>query len=76
MPPGTSVVGGASGAGGLPPLEEIEVTMRFEDRRSVDGLLLPLHVVTEARGVLLADLRFDEISVNQPLTERDFDIRR
>lgn len=48
------------------------VTMTFEDRRSVDGLQLPFHIVTTIDGHAIDDLVFDEILVNPELSKADF----
>ncbi|HEX6975524.1 MAG TPA: hypothetical protein VF147_14060 [Vicinamibacterales bacterium] len=47
-------------------------TMTFSDRREVGGLLMPYHIVTEGRGAIREDLRFDEIRVNPEIGRGDF----
>jgi hypothetical protein len=48
------------------------VTVAFDDRRVVDGLLVPFHVVTTSNGRILDELMLDEILVNPELSKRDF----
>jgi hypothetical protein len=51
---------------------EAEVTMAFEDRRDVDGFLLPFRVTSSAKGVVLEVLTFDAIAVNPRFSDDDF----
>jgi hypothetical protein len=44
----------------------------FSDRRLVGGLLMPYRIVTNGRGSVREDLRFDEILVNPELSKADF----
>jgi hypothetical protein len=76
MPPMVPVTGAGSGAGALPALEDVEVTMRLEDRGPFGGLQFPRTIVTEARGITLEAIRFESVSVNPGLTLRDFEIPR
>jgi hypothetical protein len=47
-------------------------TTTFSDRRAVGGLLMPYRIVTNGRGAVREDLRFDEILVNPELGKGDF----
>jgi hypothetical protein len=49
-----------------------EVVMEYIDRRPVGGLMLPHGIRTTAKGHILAELAFDVIVVNPPLTPKDF----
>jgi hypothetical protein len=49
-----------------------EATMVFEDRRQVDGLLLPYRITTMMGGHVIDELAFDEIVVNPELGRGDF----
>lgn len=49
-------------------------TMTFSDRRTTGGLLMPYRIVTNGRGGVREDLRFDEILVNPELSKSDFTI--
>jgi hypothetical protein len=49
-----------------------DVVMTFDQRRLVDGLQLPFHIVTTNRGHVVDELTFDEIIVNPELSKRDF----
>jgi len=48
------------------------VTVAFDDRRVVDGLLMPFHITTTSNGRILDELMLDEILVNPELSKRDF----
>ena len=48
------------------------VIIRFEDRRVVDGLHLPFHIITTSDGRIIDELSLDEIFVNPELSKRDF----
>jgi hypothetical protein len=49
-----------------------EMVLKFDDRRRVDGLQLPFHVVTTNGGRVVDELTFDEILVNPELSKNDF----
>jgi hypothetical protein len=48
------------------------VVITFDDRRLVDGLQLPFHIVTTSRGHIVDELTFDEAFVNPELSKGDF----
>jgi hypothetical protein len=50
-------------------------TMRFADRRDIDGLLLPHRITTTINGRLVDELVFHRILVNPELSESDFRVR-
>ncbi|MEX2270151.1 MAG: hypothetical protein WD690_01680 [Vicinamibacterales bacterium] len=52
--------------------EDVEVIITFEDRRAVDGLMLPHRIVRTVKGVRWEEIRFQTIAVNTPLTAADF----
>jgi hypothetical protein len=49
-----------------------QMILKFDQRRVVDGLHLPFHVVTTDRGRVVDELTFDEVLVNPELGKRDF----
>ncbi len=51
---------------------ETEVTMTFEDRRKVDGYLLPFRITTHAQGIVMQVLTFDRIEVNPSFGDEAF----
>jgi hypothetical protein len=53
-------------------VEDVEVVITFEDRRLVDGLMLPHRIVRTVKGVTWEDVRFDSIKVNPVFTGADF----
>ncbi len=50
----------------LPPAEKVEVVVSFDDRRLVDGALLPFRIRRTARNVTLEDIRVRRFLVNPP----------
>ena len=58
---------------GMPPRENAEVALVFEDRRLVGGLRLPHRIRRVARGVTFEDITLERIVVNPPLTAKDFE---
>ena len=48
------------------------VTIRFEDRRTVEGFLLPFRITTMSENRTVDELVFDEILVNPELSKNDF----
>lgn len=52
--------------------EQAAVSMVFDDRRPVEGLLWPHRITTKRGGETIDDLFLDEIVVNPPLTGDDF----
>jgi hypothetical protein len=66
-------VAGGAPSGSMPPPESVEVTLTFEDRRTVDGFSLPFRIRQTARGVTFQDIKFDSILVNPPLTAAEFE---
>jgi len=52
--------------------EQTAISIAFDDRRPVDGLLWPHRVTTTRDGETIDDLVLDEIVVNPPLTAADF----
>jgi hypothetical protein len=60
-------------AGIVPPPavpERAEVTLSFEDRRPVRGVMLPFRIVRSARGVTFEVLAFNSVDVNTLTRER------
>lgn len=51
---------------------ETDITMAFADHRSVDGVLVPHHITSMALGILLWEMRFDNVVINGPMTAADF----
>lgn len=58
--------------GGNRRARDVEVMIAFEDRRLVDGLMLPHRIVRTVEGVRWEDVRFREVKVNPILTDADF----
>lgn len=56
-----------------PTFQQEELTITFEDRRLISGLLLPHLVRKWVRGVATETLRFDSFEVNAPMRPADFD---
>jgi len=52
--------------------EGVDVTLAFDDRRTVSGLELPHHVIRTAGALRTDDFHFEELRVNPPLTKDDF----
>ena len=48
------------------------VVVAFSDRRLVDGLHLPFHILTTSGGKIVDELVLDEILVNPELSKSDF----
>ena len=61
-------------AGVVPPWkhEVTEVTVSFEDRRHVDGFLVPFTIRQTAAGRRFEEIRLSRVVVNPPLTPADF----
>jgi len=49
-----------------------EIVLRFEDRRVVDGISVPQHIMRMEAGRTLEDMRFDTILVNPPMKVETF----
>lgn len=54
------------------PLEDVDITYTFSDRRNVGGFLLPHRVTKAARNVIFEDLRIETIVINPTLSPDDF----
>lgn len=52
--------------------DEVEVSMRFSDRRWIDGVNFPFRITTSAKGVDLNELRFDGVQINVPIDAAEF----
>lgn len=52
--------------------EDVEVVISFDDRRAVDGLMLPHRILRTVKGVRWEELRFETIVVNPKFTDADF----
>ncbi len=49
-----------------------DISIAFDARQMVGGLLLPFHVAKTAGGRLVDELTFEQVIVNAPLTAADF----
>jgi hypothetical protein len=49
-----------------------DVSIAFEDRRTVAGLSLPFHMAKKTGGLVVDELAFEQVLVNPPLTAADF----
>jgi hypothetical protein len=59
--------------GTVPPPERAEDTFIFDDRRPVDGVLMPHRIREVSRDITFHDWRFEKIVINPPLTTQNFD---
>lgn len=61
-------------AGVIPPWKQeiAEVTISFEDRKSVNGFLVPFTIRRSAVGRRFEEIRLSRVVVNPPLTPADF----
>lgn len=48
------------------------VIVAFSDRRAVDGLQMPFHILTTSAGRVIDELLLDEVLVNPELSKKDF----
>jgi hypothetical protein len=76
MPPAVPIVPGRSGRGTLPPVEEVDLVMHFEDRVRMDRIMVPTRIWTEGRGIVLEDIRIKSFLVNPKLGVADFVVPR
>jgi hypothetical protein len=70
--PGAILQGARMGGAGVSTAPEEDVTVTFADRRPVDGVLVPHHITTTAKGVLLNELKLTSVRVNPGLTPASF----
>jgi len=52
--------------------QQAEIVWTFGDRRDVNGLKLPHHIVRTSRDVTLEEMLFETVRVNPPLSPNDF----
>lgn len=49
-----------------------DISIAFDDRRTVNGLSLPFHLATTAGRTVVDELTFEQVLVNPPVTAADF----
>jgi hypothetical protein len=62
-------------AGLVPPPaapESVEVTLTFDDRRSVEGVSIPFRITRAARNIAFEELRLETVALNTSLSKGDF----
>jgi hypothetical protein len=56
----------------LPAPSLVRMTLRLADRRLVDGVMVPFHVIVEGGGKVLEEFKFEGAEINPDLTNADF----
>lgn len=79
---GSGGIRGGSGSGrsfSSGPPERAEISITFDDRRRVGGVLMPHRITTTARSIATGneetreEIRFERVTVNPPLTVEDIE---